>query len=108
MIWPFNRKSAEKKPVTRRGIFLSALLISMIAGGIELFEPLEYLYRGGRNVVLARPADQKIVVVAIDNAAVRRFGSSYYSRKYNAELLDRLFEGGGFNPFGQTITTKPS
>lgn len=94
MIWPFKRKTEEKKPVTRIGIFLSALLISAVAGGIELFEPLEDLYRGGRNVIRARPADQKTVVVAIDNATVRRFGSSYYSRKYNAELLDRLFAMG--------------
>lgn len=107
MIWPFNRKSAEKKPVTRRGIFLSALLISLIAGGIELFEPLEDLYRGGRNVVRARPADQKIVVVAIDNAAVRRFGSSYYSRKYNAELLDRLFEGGANRVYFDEAFSQP-
>ena len=107
MIWPFNRKSAEKKPVTRRGIFLSALLISMIAGGIELFEPLEDLYRGGRNVVRARPADQKIVVVAIDNATVRRFGSSYYSRKYNAELLDRLFEGGANRVYFDEAFSQP-
>lgn len=94
MIWPFKRKSENKKPVTRRGIFLSALLISAIAGGIELFEPLEDLYRGGRNILRARPADGKTVLVAIDNATVARFGSSYYSRKYNAELIDKLFAQG--------------
>lgn len=94
MIWPFKRKTQNKKSVTRRGIFLWALILSAIAGGIELFEPLEDIYRGGRNMVRARPADQKIVVVAIDNATVRRFGTSYYSRKYNAELLDKLFAMG--------------
>jgi EAL domain-containing protein (putative c-di-GMP-specific phosphodiesterase class I)/CHASE2 domain-containing sensor protein len=94
MIWPFKRKSETKKPVSRRGIFLWALAISAIAGGIQLFEPLEDLYRGGRNVVRARPADQKTVLVAIDNATVRRFGNSYYSRKYNAELIDKLFAMG--------------
>ena len=94
MIWPFKRKSAEKKPVSRRRIFLWALAISAIVGGIQLFEPLEDIYRGGRNMVRARPADQKTVVVAIDNATVRRFGSSYYSRKHNADLLDKLFAMG--------------
>ena len=91
MIWPFKRNSGTKKPVSRRGIFLWALAISAIAGGIELFEPLEDFYRGGRNMVRARPADQQTVLVAIDNATVARFGSSYYSRKYNAELIDKLF-----------------
>ena len=94
MIWPFKRKSAEKKPVSRRRIFLWALAISAIVGGIEILEPLEDFYRGGRNMVRARPADQKTVVVAIDNATVRRFGSSYYSRKHNADLLDKLFAMG--------------
>jgi diguanylate cyclase len=94
MIWPFKRKSAEKKPASRRRIFLSALVLSVIAGGIELFEPLEDLFRGGRNMIRARPADQKVVLVAIDNATVARFGSSYYSRKYNAELIDKLFAMG--------------
>ena len=91
MIWPFKRKSETKKPVSRRAIFLWALAISAIVGGIELLEPLEDFYRGARNVIRARPADQKTVVVAIDNDTVRRFGSSYYSRKYNAELIDKLF-----------------
>lgn len=94
MIWPFKRKSAEKRPASRRSIFVWALVISAIAGGIELFEPLEDLYRGGRNMVRARPADQKTVLVAIDNATVARFGSSYYSRKHNAELIDKLFAMG--------------
>lgn len=107
MIWPFKRKPSTEKRVTRRAIFLWALLFSAIAGGIELFEPLEDLYRGGRNMVRARPADQKIVVVAIDNATVRRFGSSYYSRKYNAELLDKLFASGAKRVYFDEAFSQP-
>lgn len=107
MIWPFKRKSETKKQVSRRGIFLSALLISMIVGGIEMLEPLEDFSRGGRNFIRARPADQKVVVVAIDNDTVRRFGSSYYSRKYNAELLDKLFANGATRVYFDEAFSQP-
>ena len=107
MIWPFKRKSGTKKSISRLRIFLSALLISMIAGGIELFEPLEDFYRGGRNMVRERPADQKTVVVAIDNDTVRRFGTSYYSRKHNATLLDKLFASGAKRVYFDEAFSQP-
>lgn len=96
MIWPFTRKAPDKrkKPASRLRIFGWALTFCAFAGAIEMFLPLEDIYRGARDTVRARPADGKTVVIAIDNKVVSRLGSSYYSRKYNAEMLDRVFAMG--------------
>lgn len=90
MIWPFRRKAKVKvrKPVSRLRLFMWPFLLCMVASAINLALPLEDLYRGFRDYVRARPADQKTVVVAIDDRTVQRFQTSYYSRKHNATLLD--------------------
>lgn len=94
MTWPFRKKARAKKPATRLRIFMWPLLLCLIATLIDLALPLEDLYRGGRNYLRLRPADQRTVVVAIDDNTVQRFKTSYYSRKHNAELLDHAFANG--------------
>jgi diguanylate cyclase len=91
MIWPFKRRKKEKVRPTRLRIFLSAFILCAIAGAIYLPEPLEDLYRGGRNMLRARPADKSIVIVAIDDRTVSELGSLNHSRSYDAALVDRLF-----------------
>lgn len=93
LAWPFRKKTAKKLP-TRTRIFLSTLLICSIMGAIELPLPLEGVFRGMRNELRARPADQSIIVAAIDAKTIRALGSSTYSRTYNATLLDRAFSAG--------------
>lgn len=93
LTWPFRKKAAKKLP-TRTRIFASALLICSIIGAIEMPLPLEGVFRGVRNELRARPADQSVVVAAIDAKTVRAFGTSTYSRAYNATLLDRAFAAG--------------
>jgi len=88
MIWPKRNKPAK---TTRKRVFAWALLICAIIGAIQLPLPLEGAYRGLRNQMRARPADQSIVVATIDAKTVRAFGADTYSRKYNAILLDRIF-----------------
>lgn len=107
MIWPF-RKKPHKKPATRTAIFFGALIVCAISGAIQLSLPLEGAFRGVRNEMRARPADQSIVVAAIDAKTVRAFGASAYSRGYNAILLDKVFAMGGTKvyfdeAFSQTI-----
>lgn len=95
MIWPFRRSTAKrKKKATSLGIFLWAFLLSAIAGAISMPEPLEDIYRGGRNMLRARPADQSIVVVAVDDKTVAAFGTLAYSRSYDAKVVERLFAMG--------------
>ncbi len=94
MIWPFRRKARAKKPVTRTRIFVWALVIATLAGLSDLTMPFEDFYRSGRDLLRAHPADQSIVVVAIDDRTVHRFQTSYYSRKYNSQMLDTAFAQG--------------
>ena len=95
MIWPFRRNTAKKKQkATRLGIFLWAFLLCAIAGAIAMPEPLEDIYRGGRNMLRARPADQSIAVVAVDDATVAAFGTLAYSRSYDAKVVELLFAKG--------------
>ncbi len=95
MIWPFNRNKAKKpKRTTKLRIFLWALIFSAVVGAIELPEPLEDLYRGGRNMLRARPADGSVVVVGIDDRTLNSLGASSNSRSYNAKLLEELFAQG--------------
>lgn len=93
LTWPFRGKAAKKLP-TRTRIYASALLICAIIGAIDMPMPLEGVYRGIRNELRPRPADQSIVVAAIDAKTVRAFGTSSYSRAYNANLLDHAFAAG--------------
>lgn len=93
LTWPFRRSAAKKLP-TRSRIFASALLMCSIIGAIDMPLPLEGVFRGVRNELRARPADQSIVVAAIDAKTIRAFGTSTYSRAYNATLLDRAFSAG--------------
>ncbi len=93
LTWPFRKKAAKKLP-TRTRIFASALLICSVIGAIDMPLPIEGVLRGLRNELRARPADQSIVVAAIDAKTIRALGSGTYSRAYNATLLDRAFSAG--------------
>ena len=99
--------ASPKKPASRVRIFGWALLFCAIAGAIGLFLPVEDIYRGARNHLRARPADQKVVVVAIDNKTVKRFGSDYYSRRHNAEMIDRVFAMGANRVFFDEAFSRP-
>ena len=95
MIWPFNRDTTGKpKRTTRLRIFIWALIFSTIAAAISMPEPLEDLYRGGRNMLRARPADGSVVVVAVDDRTVNSLGSMSHSRSLDAELVEQLFAQG--------------
>lgn len=94
MIWPFNRKRGPKKPPSARRIIIWAFLIAAFIGAIDMPRPAEDLYRGARDTLRSRPADGKVVVVAIDDRTFDKLGQGYYSRKHNAALIDKLFAMG--------------
>lgn len=93
MFWPFRKKAAKKLP-TRTRIFASALLICSLMAAIEMPLPIEGVFRGIRNELRARPADQSIVIAAIDRKTMRAYGSSNFSRLHYAELLDKTLASG--------------
>jgi diguanylate cyclase len=90
MIWPFRRKTEKKKRTTRLSIFMWAFCLCTISAIIGLPEPLEDIFRGARNMVRARPADQSIVVVAMDDKTIAELGSLSFSRKYDAQMTENL------------------
>ena len=94
MIWPFRRDPAKKKRPTRLRIFIGALIISALVGLISLTEPLEDIYRGGRNYVWSHPADKSVVLVAIDDRTIRELGSINYSRTNDVRLVETLLARG--------------
>lgn len=94
MIWPFRKKDRVEKLPTRSWIFGSALLLCSLMGAIEMPLPLEGVFRGVRNELRARPADQSIIVAAYDERTIRAFGTDSFSRSYNASLLDSALAAG--------------
>ena len=94
MTWPFRRDPAKKKRQTRLRIFVWAFLISGIVGLISLTEPLEDIFRGGRNYIRSQSADKSVVVVAIDDRTIRELGSINYSRSNDSKLIEALLARG--------------
>lgn len=88
------KASGQKKRTTRLRIFIWALIVCTFMAAIELPLPLDGAYRGIRNEVRARPADQSIVVVALDSKTIKAFGTDYFSREHYARLLDQAFAEG--------------
>ncbi|WP_343609714.1 EAL domain-containing protein [Novosphingobium sp.] len=82
-----RQKSSRATPTS---ILLWALLLAVCCGAIALAEPLEDLFRGGRNMIRARPADGRIVVVGLDEKTYQHFGTFKFSRKIDARLIDNL------------------
>ncbi len=93
-MWPFKRKSKQKKRPTRLRIFAWACVIAGVAAAIQLFMPLEDIYRGGRNYLRARPADGRVVVVAIDDRSIRELGTLNYSRINDVAMVENLLKSG--------------
>ena len=94
MTSPFQRDPSKKKRQTRLRIFVWAFVISGMVGLLSLTEPLEDIYRGGRNFLRLHPADQSVVVVAIDDRTVRELGSINYSRTNDVKVVETLFARG--------------
>lgn len=69
---------------------LWACLLASICGAIGLAEPLEDLFRGGRNMLRARPADGRVVIVGLDEKTYDHFGTFAFSRHVDAALIHNL------------------
>lgn len=76
-----------------------ALLLAMICGLLEAAEPIEDMVKATRDLVRARPASGQIVVVKVDERTAQALGTLAFSRRYDAELLDRLFAMGARRVF---------
>lgn len=89
-----NRLSRAGRSRKRWISIVWILIISSVIGGIEFAEPLEDMYRGGRNYLRQRPADGNVAIVALDDRSVLTFGRDRFPLAKDAQLLDQLFASG--------------
>jgi len=75
------------------------MLIGLVAGFIDLTLPVEDSFRAIRAAVRSHPADQQVVVVAIDDKSLNAMGTDEPSRSADARVLDRLFALGADRVF---------
>jgi diguanylate cyclase len=92
-------EASQKRPAHRLRILLWAMIFSLICGVIEFGEPLEDLWRGARNWIVPRPADGRVVVVALDDDTIKAYGTERFSRREDAKLIDNLFAKGARRVF---------
>ncbi|MPT48204.1 MAG: EAL domain-containing protein [Sphingobium sp.] len=87
---------SSNKRNTRKGwiSIVWILIITSVLGAIEFGEPLEDLYRGGRNYLRQRPADGTIAVVAMDDRSIETYGNIRFPLAQDAQLVDRIFSLG--------------
>jgi diguanylate cyclase len=103
-----GRKKSAKKQTTRTRIFVWALLLCAFIGAIELPLPLEDAYRGVRNQLRARPADQSVVVVAYDSKTSGTLGNPSTARAHYAQMLDQAFSLGAKRVYFDEVFSQPS
>jgi diguanylate cyclase len=78
---------------------LWAVLISVMIGGFQIGEPLDDVLAGARNYVRQQEYKGNVVVVGIDDKTAAAFGGYQYSKKIDAEVIDRLFDLGAKRVF---------
>jgi EAL domain-containing protein (putative c-di-GMP-specific phosphodiesterase class I) len=92
-------QDAAEPQIARRRIAAWAMLIGLVIGFIDLTLPLEDTFRAVRAEIRSHPADQQVVVVAIDDRTLNAIGADEPSRSADAQLLDRLFALGAERVF---------
>lgn len=86
-------------PDQRRRIAIWAILLALVAGLIELPLPAEDTFRAVRAAIRMHPADQEVLVVAVDDKSLNELGGNEPSRGDDARVLDRLFAMGAQRVF---------
>jgi diguanylate cyclase len=69
-------------------------VLTLICGAIEFAEPLEDLFRGGRDAIRMQSAPSDIVVIGVDDKTGEKLNGFGYSRSIDARLVTRLLENG--------------
>src|SRR5436305_7428908 len=86
-----REKGLETKPWK---LLLWTAIAGLVFGLIGFGEIAEDWLRVGRNSLHKHPASGQIVVVKIDDAALRQYGNWPWPRRYDGALIDRLTAAG--------------
>jgi len=89
-------------------LLLWTVLAGLIFGLIELGQLPEDYLRMARNSFHEHKASGDIVVVTIDEAALRRVGNWPWARRYDGQMVDRLTEAGAKRVFFDINFTYPT
>ncbi|BDW83663.1 hypothetical protein MACH24_31010 [Erythrobacter sp. Dej080120_24] len=85
-----------------------AIVIALFAGAIELALPAEDAFRAVRAQIRMHPADQQVVVVAVDDASLNVLGADQPPRDQDARLIERLLDHGAKRIFFDRAYADPT
>lgn len=94
-----GRQSPSRAPDARRRIAASALAIGLLCGFFDLPLPAEDTLRAARSALRLHPADQSVVIVAVDDRTLNVVGGMNTKRDDDAVVLDKLFASGARRVF---------
>ena len=83
-------------------------MLSLVAGGIDLFEPVEILLHDARDVIRSHSSHGSVVVVRIDNKTLRAKGAWSGSRVDDARAIEALFQAGARRVFMDKVFSDPT
>lgn len=92
-------KAKRTGKAARRQIVIWAIVIGVLFGLFDIAMPIEDTVRAARNQVRLHPADQKTVVVMVDDHTLNELGVSDPKRSDDAKVIDRLFALGANRVF---------
>ncbi len=88
-----------KLRILRLRIVLTTILVTAVMGMIQFALPAEDAYRAVRAAVRERPADQSIVVVAVDDRTLNTLGQEKTRRDQDAQVVETLLAAGAKRVF---------
>jgi EAL domain-containing protein (putative c-di-GMP-specific phosphodiesterase class I)/CHASE2 domain-containing sensor protein len=94
MLAPVAKANKRKSEPSPWKLLLWVAAIGLVFGLIGFGEIAEDWLRVGRNSLHKHPASGQIVVVKIDDAALRHYGNWPWPRRYDGALIDRLTAAG--------------
>src|SRR5215208_3461893 len=89
-----SKRSKTKSDAPPWKLLLWTAIAGLIFGLVGFGEIAENLLRTGRNSLHWHKASGDIVLVTVDNQALRKVGRWPWPRRYHAQLTDRLTEAG--------------
>lgn len=103
-----GRQTPGRPPDARRRIAVWALAIGLLCGFFDLPLPAEDTLRAARSALRLHPADQSVVIVAVDDRTLNVVGGMNTQRNDDAILLDRLFASGARRVFFDRVYADPT
>ena len=93
-MWSQPPADTPQAGIPRRAILLWATLLSLALGAINFARPIDDVLRTARNVARSHPATGDIVVVAIDDRSIEKFGRWPWSRGQFADVVNAVGDAG--------------